>query len=155
MLAYVPAFSSITGLSGSMVFTFLLVVHAIIAALLVAVILAQRSEGGGLTGGGSPAGLMSARGASDFLTRSTAILATVFVLMSIVLAVMAATRHAVVVDTSLNRAAPVAPAAPGSQPLPGTATFGADANTAAALNGNSARPGGLTTEENKASPKGK
>ena len=35
-------------------FTFLLVVHAIIAALLVTVILMQRSEGGGLTARGQP-----------------------------------------------------------------------------------------------------
>jgi len=66
-----------------MLFSFLLVVHFVIALALVTVILMQRSEGGGLTGGGSPAGLMSARGASDFLTRSTAILATVFVVLSI------------------------------------------------------------------------
>lgn len=91
-------------------FTFLLVVHAIIAALLVTVILMQRSEGGGLTSGGSPSGLMSARGAADFLTRSTAILATLFIAMSILLAVLAATRHSTTIDTSLQRA-PVAPAA--------------------------------------------
>ena len=72
-------------------FTFLLVVHAIIAALLVTVILMQRSEGGGLTTGGSPSGLMSARGAADFLTRSTAVLAGLFIAMSILLAVLAAT----------------------------------------------------------------
>ncbi|AQR73276.1 preprotein translocase subunit SecG [Sphingomonas sp. LM7] len=100
-------------------FTFLLVVHAIIAALLVAVILMQRSEGGGLTTGGSPSGLMSARGAADFLTRATAILATLFILMSIGLAFVAASRHSTTIDTSLQRAptAPVtsptsAPAAP-------------------------------------------
>ena len=99
-----------------MFFTFLLVVHFLIAFALVTVILMQRSEGGGLTGGGSPAGLMSARGASDFLTRSTAILATAFVVLSIVLAVMAATRHATSIDTSVNRVAPVAPAP--NQPRP-------------------------------------
>ena len=70
-------------------FTFLLVVQAIIAALLVTVILMQKSEGGGLGVGGSPAGFMSARGAADFLTRSTTILASVFVLLSIVMAVIA------------------------------------------------------------------
>ncbi|MFT3976376.1 MAG: preprotein translocase subunit SecG, partial [Sphingomonas bacterium] len=79
-------------------FTFLLVVHAIIAAALVTVILMQRSEGGGLTGGGSPAGLMSARGAADFLTRATAVLATLFVLMSIGLAALSATRGSTSVD---------------------------------------------------------
>ncbi len=56
-------------------FTFPPVVHAIIAAALVTVILMQKSEGGGLGMGGSPSGLMSARGAADFLTRMTSILA--------------------------------------------------------------------------------
>lgn len=71
-------------------FIFLTVVQAIVAALLVAVILMQKSEGGGLGVGGSPAGVMSARGAADFLTRSTAILATLFVVLSIALAAIAA-----------------------------------------------------------------
>lgn len=83
-------------------FTFLLVVQAIVAAALVTVILMQRSEGGGLTGGGNPAGFMSARGAADLLTRATSVLATVFVGLSIVLAVIAATQHrAATIDTSL------------------------------------------------------
>ncbi len=71
-------------------FHFLIVVQAIIAAALVGVILMQRSEGGGLGGGGSPGGLMSARGQADFLTRTTAFLATGFVLLSIALAFVAA-----------------------------------------------------------------
>jgi len=72
-------------------FLFLTVVQAIVAAGLVALVLMQRSEGGGLGlgGGGSPGGLMSARGAADFLTRATAILATLFVVLSIVLAALA------------------------------------------------------------------
>jgi preprotein translocase subunit SecG len=85
-----------------MLFPFLLVVQAVIATALVIVILMQRSEGGGLGMGGSPSGLMSARGAADFLTRATTILATGFVLLSIVLAVLAATQHrGQGVDTSL------------------------------------------------------
>lgn len=95
-------------------FTFLLVVQAIIAALLVTVILMQRSEGGGLTtGGGSGGGLMSARGAADFLTRATAVLATVFVAMCILLAFLAANRGSTSIDTSLAKspAAQTAPAA--------------------------------------------
>lgn len=94
-----------------MLFTFLLVVHAIIAALLVTVILMQKSEGGGLTSGGSPSGLMSARGAANFLTRATAVLATLFVAMSILLAVLAATRGSGTIDTS--RAGQPAQTAPG------------------------------------------
>lgn len=74
----------------SSLFLFLIVVQAIVAAALVGVILMQRSEGGGLGVGGNPTGLMSARGAADFLTRATKWLAIVFVVLSIVLAAMAA-----------------------------------------------------------------
>ena len=70
-------------------FLFLTVVQAIVAAALVGVILMQRSEGGGLGIGGSPSGMMSARGAADFLTRSTKWLAVAFVALSIALAVVA------------------------------------------------------------------
>ena len=97
-------------------FTFLLVVHAIIAAALVAVILMQRSEGGGLGMGGSPSGLMSARGAADFLTRATTVLAALFVAMCIFLAVLAATRGgSVKLDDSL--VAPAGAPAPGGGAL--------------------------------------
>lgn len=114
-------------------FTFLSVFHAIVAAILVTVILMQRSEGGGLTSGGSPSGLMSARGASDFLTRSTAVLAAVFVGLSIVLAVMAATRQATTVDVSAARPAPVnAPLGTAPPPADGSAPFAGAARTAAA-----------------------
>ena len=112
-------------------FTFLLVVQAIIAALLVTVILMQKSEGGGLGVGGSPAGLMSARGAADFLTRSTTVLASIFVLLSIVMAVIASVRHAPSdIDTSLVKQAPAtqsAPAAPNADPLAGAASNAASA----------------------------
>jgi preprotein translocase subunit SecG len=72
-------------------FTFILVIQALVALAMITVILMQRSEGGGLTGG-SPSGLMSARGAADFLTRATAILGGIFVILSIVLAGLAATQ---------------------------------------------------------------
>lgn len=100
-----------------MLFTFLLVVHAVIAFLLVTTILMQKSEGGGLTTGGSPSGLMSARGAANFMTRATAILAGVFVVMSITLAVLAATRGDTAIDTS-RATAPATQTAPAAQPVP-------------------------------------
>jgi preprotein translocase subunit SecG len=113
-------------------FMFLLIVQTLVAAAMVAVILMQRSEGGGLGVGGSPAGLMSARGAADFLTRATAILATLFVILSIVLAGLAAVQRAPTqIDPNLTprtpaRTAPLAPAAPAGQvpvadPLAGAA----------------------------------
>jgi preprotein translocase subunit SecG len=112
-------------------FTFLLVVQALIAASLVGVILMQQSEGGGLGMGGSPTGLMSARGAANFLTRATGVLAVSFVALSIALAVLATQKAApTTIDTSLARKplpttpapAPVVPlsgdpaAQPGTQP---------------------------------------
>lgn len=92
-------------------FKFLLIVQTLIAASLVSVILMQRSEGGGLGVGGSSSGFMTARGAADFLTRSTAFLGAAFVILSIALAAIAgASRGPVQVDTSLaNQMAPVAP----------------------------------------------
>lgn len=98
-------------------FLFLTVVQALIAAGLVGVILMQRSEGGGLGVGGSPSGLMSARGAADVLTRTTTILAVLFVTTSIALAVMAAARGTPdTIDQSLQReTAPIA--APESENL--------------------------------------
>jgi len=98
-------------------FHFLLVVFAINAAALVGVILMQRSEGGGLGMGGSPAGLLSARGAGDFLTRTTAILATLFIILAIALAFVSAKRGTPgTIDESLQRA-PVTQQAP-AQPAP-------------------------------------
>ncbi|PKB25526.1 protein translocase subunit secG [Novosphingobium kunmingense] len=108
----------------SSLFLFLMVVQAIVAALLVWVILMQKSEGGGLGVGGSPAGLMSARGAADFLTRSTTILASVFVILSIVLAALAVRSGGTrAIDDSLQRNAPLtAPAQPAPvDPLAGAA----------------------------------
>ncbi len=85
-------------------FIFLTVVQAIVAAVLVGVVLMQRSEGGGLGVGGSPTGFMSARGAADFLTRATGVLATVFVALSILLAALAVrTSGGRDIDTSLSR----------------------------------------------------
>ncbi|MCT8000496.1 preprotein translocase subunit SecG [Sphingomonas sanguinis] len=124
-------------------FAFLLVIHALIAATLVTVILMQKSEGGGLGMGGSPSGLMSARGAADFLSRATAVLATLFVGFSILLAVLAATRGAPAIDTSLARTpatqAPIT--APAQAPVPtGSAAAPAQGSAAPQPADNSAVP---------------
>lgn len=104
-------------------FHFLIVVQAIIAASLVGIILMQRSEGGGLGMGGSPSGLMSARGAADFMTRTTTILATLFVLLSISLAFVAAREGgSSKIDTSLERTE-----VPATQTAPATSPEGAPA----------------------------
>jgi preprotein translocase subunit SecG len=113
-------------------FIFLTVIQAIIAAALVGVVLMQRSEGGGLGigSGGSPGGLMSARGAADFLTRTTKWLAVLFVVLAIVLAALAVdVTSGSEIDETLDRSvttpaqadplAPVAgPLAPSASPQP-------------------------------------
>lgn len=83
-------------------FPFLMIVHALIAISLIGVILMQRSEGGGLGVGGSSSGFMTARGAADFLTRATAILGGLFIVLSIVMAAIAGvTRKPPTLDASL------------------------------------------------------
>jgi preprotein translocase subunit SecG len=74
----------------SALFTFILVVHVILALALVVLVLLQRSEGGVLGIGGSSSGLMTARGAADLLTTATRWMATAFVITSIALAAIAA-----------------------------------------------------------------
>lgn len=117
------------------IFTLLTVIQAIVATMLVGVILMQKSEGGGLGVGGSPAGLMSARGAADFLTRATAILAVLFVVLSIVLAALAVGATSVrTIDTTLDRTvqqAPVDPLGQAVQPAPNAAPAAAPAATPA------------------------
>jgi preprotein translocase subunit SecG len=95
------------------VYVFLIVVQALIGAALVGVILMQQSEGGGLGVGGSPSGMMSARGVASFMTRATATLATLFVLLSIVLAAIAA-------STNSNATAAAAEPAPAASSAPAT-----------------------------------
>ncbi|MEI6486345.1 MAG: preprotein translocase subunit SecG [Sphingomonadales bacterium] len=110
--------------------TFLLVIHGLITLALVAVILLQRSEGGALgIGGGGGGGLMTARGAANLLTRSTTILAGLFIAMSILLAVLAAgSNKARVIDpTVAARAATPAPGAPAGAPASAPASTPAPA----------------------------
>jgi preprotein translocase subunit SecG len=100
-------------------FAFLLIVQSLIAIALISVILMQRSEGGGLGVGGSSSGFMTARGAADFLTRSTAVLGGLFIVLSIVMAAIAgANREPVKIDTSLaGKVAPTQQSQP-AQPSP-------------------------------------
>src|SRR5689334_25111644 len=84
---------------------------------LIGVVLIQRSEGGGL-GIGSSQGMgafMSGRGTANLLTRATAILATVFMALSLALALM--NRGTTSVGGSLLENPPPA-AAPAPTPAP-------------------------------------
>ena len=67
---------------------FILVLNIILAVLLVVVILFQRSEGGALGLGVSQDSFISSRSASSFLTKTTAIIATLFIITSISLTII-------------------------------------------------------------------
>ncbi len=64
--------------------TVVIVVHLMIVAMLIATVLLQKSEGGGLGMGGG-AGFMSSRGTANLLSRTTAILAVGFFVTSLFL----------------------------------------------------------------------
>ena len=68
----------------------LLIIHLFVTLALIGVVLIQRSEGGGL-GIGSSQGMgafMSGRGTANLLTRTTAILAALFLGLSLTMAVL-------------------------------------------------------------------
>ena len=65
----------------------LLIFHALLAIILIIVVLLQRAEGGALGIGGGSDG-MSPRGSADILTRTTAIIAVLFVVTSISLTII-------------------------------------------------------------------
>ncbi|MGQ3671696.1 preprotein translocase subunit SecG [Xanthobacter sp. TB0136] len=71
--------------------TVLIVIHLLVVLALIGVVLIQRSEGGGLGAGGgnSSGGFFSARGSANVLTRTTAILAALFFITSLVLTMSA------------------------------------------------------------------
>ncbi len=102
--------------------TVVLVIHLLIAMALVGTVLLQRSEGGGLGmgggGGGGMGGFMTGRATADLLTRTTAILATLFFATSLTLAILAdqgQSRRSILDEldpTTLIPAAPTEPTAP-------------------------------------------
>lgn len=98
--------------------TAVLILHMIFALALVGVVLIQRSEGGGLgLGSGNLGGLMTTRGTSNLLTRITAILAAIFFINTIVLALLfkGESKPKSILDTPAASTAPMAPVAPAAQ----------------------------------------
>ena len=71
--------------------TSLTIIQLILAVFLVIFVLLQGSdnEGLGLGGGGGLGGMMSARGSANLLSRLTAITATLFMIMSVILTISA------------------------------------------------------------------
>ncbi|MEP6967407.1 MAG: preprotein translocase subunit SecG [Pseudomonadota bacterium] len=108
----------------------LLTLNIMICLALIGVVLLQRSEGGALGGGGNPTGLITTRGAGDLLTRTTWILFTLFLTISLALTLLGGRERSsqsiinrlklqsVNPDTMPARTPPAAPGAPS----PGQAT---------------------------------
>ena len=67
---------------------FVLILNIILAILLIVVVLLQKSEGGALGLGASQDSYISSRSAGSFLTKTTAIIATLFIMTSIVLTII-------------------------------------------------------------------
>lgn len=97
--------------------TVLLVIHLIVTIALIGVVLLQRSEGGGL-GIGSSGGMgnfMGGRGTANLLTRSTAILGTIFFVLALTLAILnkgASQQNRSILDSPPATGAPGVPALP-------------------------------------------
>ena len=67
---------------------FILIINIILAILLVGVVLLQKSEGGALGLGVSQDNFISSRSAGSFLTKVTAIIATLFIITSLSLTII-------------------------------------------------------------------
>ncbi len=100
--------------------TVLWIIHLFVTLLLIGVVLIQRSEGGGL-GIGSAQGMgsfMSGRGTANLLTRTTAILAIIFMALSMALAAL---NRGGSVSRSILDTTPIPAPAPASSPGTGPA----------------------------------
>ena len=136
-----------------MLITVLLMIHLFVTLALIGVVLIQRSEGGGLGIGTSQGmgGFMSGRGTANLLTRTTAILGTLFFALSLALALL--TRGTVGVGRSLlDNPPPIS--TPGSpipgSPIPGSPTPGSP--TSGSMSPGPIAPGAATTPESQPAP---
>ena len=101
--------------------TVLLIIHLFVTLALIGVVLIQRSEGGGLGIGTTQGmgGFMSGRGTTNLLTRTTAVLGTVFFALSLTLALL--NRGTVGTGRSLLDTPPAQTTPPGLAPAPAQA----------------------------------
>ena len=116
--------------------TLLLIVHLFVTLALIGVVLIQRSEGGGL-GVGTSQGMgsfMSGRGTANLLTRTTAILATAFFVLSMALALLnrgtTVSNSRSILDVPPARTIPALPANPSVPAAPAPTTPAAPAPAA-------------------------
>lgn len=99
----------------SMVLTLILVVQMLSALVMIGLILIQHGKGadmGAAFGSGGSGSLFGATGGANFLSRTTAVLAAVFFVCTLLLAYFSNARPAASTGSVLEGAAVTAPAAP-------------------------------------------
>jgi preprotein translocase subunit SecG len=111
--------------------TLVWIVHIIVAVAVIALVLLQHGKGadmGAAFGSGSAGSLFGATGSANFLSRSTAILATLFFLTSLGLAYFGLQQHkpASVLERAAVPATSTQPAAPAQVPGQGTGSKAGD-----------------------------
>jgi preprotein translocase subunit SecG len=115
-------------------YTALTILHVLVAFVMVGVILLQSGKGAeiGAAFGGSSQTVFGARGASTFLSKMTAVAATIFMVTSLALAIMSKQQnYSSTIGLDKPVAAPSAPAAPDA-PAPSAAPAPAPAAPAPA-----------------------
>lgn len=109
------------------VHTLVLILHVIIGAMIIGLILVQRGKGaetGAAFGSGASATVFGAKGSANFLSRSTAVLATLFFATSLSLAYLGSQRPAatsVIERTGVPAEPQAEPAKDNRPPLPADA----------------------------------
>lgn len=104
-----------------MVVTIILAVQMISALVMVGLILIQHGKGadmGAAFGSGSSGSLFGASGSANFLSRTTAVLATIFFASTLMLAYFGTARTAPSSGSVLENTTLAAPAAPAAVPAP-------------------------------------
>ncbi len=90
----------------------LLVIHVMVTIALIGIILVQRNAGDGMgLSSSSSTSFMSGRAAATFVTRATAVLATLFILTSLVLGILSSHMHTINNSSIMDSVETTAPAA--------------------------------------------
>jgi preprotein translocase subunit SecG len=98
--------------------TLIIVMHVLLALAIIGLVLLQHGKGadmGSGFGGGASGSLFGATGSANFLSRATAVLATVFFITSLGLAYLAGERPRAASGTVMDTAKPQPPAKPASE----------------------------------------
>ena len=135
--------------------TFIIVLHVIVSFALIFIILLQTGTGAGMGaafGAGSSQTLFGSSGSSKFLTRLTAIAATIFMLTSLTLTITSAHRVKGTVMEGYSASKPVAPISTQAQPAV-PAVVDKKVKPEAAESQTTAQPAAVVPEKTKEQPK--